>query len=85
MAVQRSASQPGQFGRAVAAAQAGRGRGGTFYSAHNDQHTEMLDRMDEHGRRLAALEELDPTTFHAETGMMKPPGPQNYDQPRGEQ
>jgi hypothetical protein len=78
MAVQRSQSQPGQFRAGVAAAQAGRGRTGMFYSAHSQQHADALSRMDDHERRLASLEALDPTTFDAETGMMKPPGPQNY-------
>jgi hypothetical protein len=69
-----------QFARAVASAQAGyggRGRDGSFYQAHSQQHTDTLDRMDAHDRRLAALEALDPSTFHAATGKVLEPGPQN--------
>ena len=82
MAVQRSQSQPGQFRAGVAAAQAGgggRGRDGSFYSAHSQQHTDALDRMDAHERRIAALEALDPSTYHAETGEMLKPGSQHHE------
>ena len=81
MAVQRSQSSPGQFRAGVAAAQAGyggRGRGHTFESAHSDQHEQMLASMDDHQRRIAALEDMDPTTMHAATGQIEPPGPEYY-------
>jgi hypothetical protein len=70
-----------QFARAVASAQAGyggRGRDGSFREAHSQQHTDAMDRMDTHDRRLAALEALDPSTLHAATGEIEKPGPQNF-------
>ena len=85
MTVQRSQSSPGQFRAGVAAAQSGyggRGRNGSFYSAHSQQHDDALARMDDHQRRIAALEAMDPTTMHAATGEIEPPGPEYYVQGR---
>jgi len=81
MAVQRSQSPPGAFRAGVAAAQSGyggRGRGGSFTVAHSQQHEDVLARMDAHDRRIAALEDLDPTTYDTSAGTVKKPGPQNY-------
>lgn len=81
MAVKRSESAPGQFKQAVRAAQAGyggRGRNGTFDSAHSDLHSDHAGQLSDHDQRLKTLEALDPTTFDASTGKIKKPGAANF-------